>query len=243
MRDIAQYTQEYVKCNFEEKQVCFRRKKVLEIMASYPHKRILEIGCGQEPLFQFIDDFEQYTVVEPGNSFFENAVLLSEGDSRITCIHEFFDKKILLPAGAYDFIICSGLLHELENPMEIVEKVCEIADDKTILHINVPNAKSLHRLLALESGLIESVYSVSERGKRLQQASVFDMDMLKQMAADGGFRVIESGSYFVKTFTHSQMEKMLDEQIIDERILGGFYNLAKYLPDYGSEIYVNARKK
>ncbi|MBD5530576.1 MAG: class I SAM-dependent methyltransferase [Lachnospiraceae bacterium] len=243
MRDIDRYTQEYIKHDFEEKQVFYRRKKLLEIIHTYQHKRILEIGCGQEPLFQFVTDFEEYTVVEPSDLFFEHAVSLAKNDSRITCIHDFFDKKLSLSAGAYDFIICSSLLHELDNPNEIIEKVYEIADDETVFHINVPNARSLHRILALESGLIESVSEVSERGKLLQQARVFDLDKLRQVVAGSGFKVMESGSYFVKPFTHKQMEELLEYNIIDDRVLEGLYNLIKWMPDYGSEIYVNACKK
>ncbi len=242
MRDIDRYTQEYVKHDFEEEQVFFRRKKILDIVNTYPHKRILEIGCGQEPLFQYVSDFEEYTVVEPSDLFFEHAVSLSGNDSRITCIHNFFGKELALPSGAYDFIICSSLLHELDNPKEILEKVYEIADSETIFHINVPNAKSLHRILALESGLLENVCEVSERGMLLQQARVFDLDKLKQAVADSGFQVLETGSYFIKPFTHKQMEEMLEHKIIDEQVLGGLYNLTKWLPDYGSEIYVNVCK-
>ncbi len=242
MRDIGRYTQEYVKHDFEEKQVFFRRKKILDIINTYPHKRILEIGCGQEPLFQYVNNFEEYTVVEPSDLFFENAVSLSANDSRIICIHNFFSKELSLPAGAYDFIICSSLLHELDNPREILEKVYEIADNETIFHINVPNAKSLHRILALESGLIENVCEVSERGMLLQQARVFDLDKLVQTVTDSGFKVLETGSYFIKPFTHKQMEEMIEHRIIDEQILEGLYKLIKWLPDYGSEIYVNVCK-
>lgn len=243
MRDIDRYTQEYIKHDFEEKQVSFRRKKLLEVINTYPHKRILEIGCGQEPLFQYVSDFAEYTVVEPSDLFFEHAVSLSEKDPRITCIHDFFGKNLSLPSGAYDFIICASLLHELDNPKEILEKVYETAHEQTVFHINVPNAKSLHRLLALESGLIESLYQVSERGKLYQQAGVFDLDSLKRLVEESGFKVMESGSYFVKPFTHKQMGMLLDGQIVDERVLNGFYGLTKWLPDYGSEIYVNVKKE
>lgn len=51
------------------------------------------------------------------------------------------------------------------------------------------------------------------------------------------------GGYFVKPFTHKQMGRLLDEQIVDERVLNGFYGLTKWLPDYGSEIYVNVKKE
>lgn len=243
MRDIHRYTEEYIKQDFEEKQVLFRRRKLLEIVRQYPHQRILEIGCGKEPLFQFVTDFDAYTVVEPSDLFFEHAASLAENDARITCIHDFFGKETVLNEENFDFIICSGLLHELEKPSEILQGCYRLADSGTILHINVPNAKSLHRILALESGILESLYSVSERGRLYQQAGVFDLDSLKALAEENGFDILESGSYFVKPFTHKQMGRLLDEEIIDERVLEGFWGLIKYMPDHGSEIFINARKK
>ena len=36
---------------------------------------------------------------------------------------------------------------------------------------------------------------------------------------------------------------MMDNGIIDEKILDGLYFMTKYMPDMGSEIYVNCRRK
>nr|WP_287990742.1 methyltransferase domain-containing protein [Ruminococcus sp.] len=140
-----------------------------------------------------------------------------------------------------DFILCSSLLHELEDPEKMLHDIYEIANEKTVVHINVPNAYSMHRLLARESGLIDDVKAFSERNKLLQQNNVFDMEMLITMVERCGFRVIESGSYFMKPFTHWQMQKMLDEGIIDTHILDGLYGMSKFFDEYGSEIYVNCR--
>ena len=50
MRDIARYTDNYMEIPFEEYQIRYRRKKVIEIVEKYPHDRILEVGCGLRPL-------------------------------------------------------------------------------------------------------------------------------------------------------------------------------------------------
>jgi hypothetical protein len=60
------------------------------------------------------------------------------------------------------------------------------------------------------------------------------------MLAQTGFRVVDSGSYFVKPFTHAQMAAMLDTGIIDGSVLDGLDALARDLPGFGSEIYANA---
>jgi cyclopropane fatty-acyl-phospholipid synthase-like methyltransferase len=52
-RNINTYISEYKNYNFEEIQVAYRRKKILKRLNLYPHKNILEIGCGFEPIFQY----------------------------------------------------------------------------------------------------------------------------------------------------------------------------------------------
>ncbi len=53
MRNINDYTTTYKQSDFESIQVKYRRKKVLEQINKFESKRILEIGCGLEPLFSF----------------------------------------------------------------------------------------------------------------------------------------------------------------------------------------------
>ena len=54
MRDINDYTSKYLQEGFEDYQVMFRRKKIIEILEKYRHNSILEIGCGIEPMFAFL---------------------------------------------------------------------------------------------------------------------------------------------------------------------------------------------
>lgn len=74
----------------------------------------------------------------------------------------------------------------------------------------------------------------------MQQHSVFDMEELTDLITTTipNARVIEKGSYFIKPFSHKQMEHCLSCNIFGEDVLGGFDNLIKYFPEFGSEIYV-----
>lgn len=241
MRDIKDYTKKYVNLVFEDYQVMYRRKQVLKILEQYSHKRVLEIGCGMEPLFKYLDckEYEQYVVVEPSEQFCKNAVQISSGNDKVRCINEYFNGSEELKGYKFDFIICSSLLHEVENPVQLLKNIGLVCDENTIVHINVPNAKSFHRLLAKEMKLIDDVHEMSDQNKLYQQHNVYDKDELSKVVESVGFRVIEEGSYFVKPFTHKQMFDMLENDIIDEKVLDGLYNIVKYFPEYGSEIFVN----
>lgn len=240
MRNIENYTESYADYGFEKFQVKYRRKLVLEQIARYNPTHILEIGCGYEPLFQYVEGVE-FTCIEPSEVFYKNAVNLSKQFSHAACIHGFFEEIADTLSHNYDMIICSGLLHEVEKPALLLECIKKVCNQNTVVHINVPNANSMHRLLALESGYIQNTHDMSMRNKELQQHNVFDMESLTALVEAKGMKVEGSGSYFVKPFTHAQMEKNLESGILSEEILDGLFRMEKYMPGLGSEIYVNCR--
>ena len=116
-----------------------------------------------------------------------------------------------------------------------------LCTEDTIVHINVPNANSIHRLLAVQMGLIEDIHELSELQLRMQRNHVYDLESLRAIVEKCGFEVIESGTYFPKFFSAGQMEKMLNGGIIQESIFEGLDKMIKYMPEFGSEIYVQTK--
>lgn len=51
MRDINLYTEKYHERSFGVYQARYRRKKIIEEIEKYKPQAILEIGCGDYPLF------------------------------------------------------------------------------------------------------------------------------------------------------------------------------------------------
>ena len=242
MRNISKYEDEYLSTDFEQKyQVYYRRKKVLEILREVSHKRILEIGCGMQSIGAFVEDFEEFTIVEPGERFADKAINDLQDKEGVRIVKGFLEESIeVLKERTYDLIICSSLLHEVEEPIGMLQAIKHLCNKNTMVHINVPNEFSIHRILAYESGLIESINSKSQRNILLQQNSVFNLKNLEEtICKTGKISIYSKGSFFIKPFTHEQMEQCLERGIIDEKILEGFYRLTEYLPEYGSEIFIN----
>lgn len=245
MRDITDYALQYGNELFEYQMVRIRKKMMLKQCSKYIHGNILEIGCGLEPFFLECQHFEQMVIVEPSKMFADNARKLArQKDLPVKVIDGFLEEKIseIQEMGiAFDFIILSSLLHEVDEPQKMLSAVRELCYDNTVLHINVPNAKSFHRLLAVEMGLIRDAYVASQRNIMLQQRCVYDMETLQAEIAQAGFVPLDSGSYFIKPFTHSQMQRCFDEGIFDKRLLDGLEGMIKYFPEYGGEIFINCR--
>jgi SAM-dependent methyltransferase len=243
VRDLERYQADYETLPFEAIQARYRRRKILEVLGRFAPRRVLEAGCGLAPLFLDYRDFETFHVVEPAARFHANALRLGEGHVGIQ-VHRG-DLEALAPALAgerFDLIVMSSLLHEMEDPKTLLAAARSLAGELTLLHVNVPNANSLHRILALEMGLIDSVYQLSATQARMQQSATYDIPALSALLQGAGFEVLEAGTFFVKPFTHGQMAAMLEHGILTEKMLDGLYALSARLPAMGSEIWLNAKR-
>ena len=245
MRDIKDYTDKYVDEPFETTMVEIRKRTVIEQCNKYKHDNILEIGCGMNPFFCDFKDYQNMVIVEPGESFVKNAKkLLVLEDKRIEVIHGLLEDKVdvIKSLGIeFDYIILSSVLHEIDDPQKMLTSIKELCSENTIVHINVPNANSIHRLVAIEAKLINDIHEQSAQMQKMQRRRTYDMDLLKREMTVADLKVEDSGSYFIKPFTHFQMQRCLDEGIIDDNVIMGLEHLVKYIPEYGAGIYVNVR--
>lgn len=242
MRNLQNYSINYAEYQFEDIQASYRKRKIMDLMKQYDHKHILEVGCGLSPLFMESQDFDNMVVVEPTQKFYNNAKSLIEGkfhNANITLLNDTLENSINdLTTSNFDFILVSGLLHELEDASLFLDKLHFLINKNTVVHVNVPNAYSFHRLLAFEMGLIPSVFEMSDSNKIFEQKTVFDLTSLSELITKHGYKIINSGSYFIKPFTHKQMASLLKTNMIDQKTLDGLFNMNKYMPGLGSEIFV-----
>lgn len=236
------YEKNYSSLPFEDVLREYRKQKTWAVFHANPHARILEIGSGPRPLFTEYDDFERMVVVEPGDDFYREASQHAAGDARIQVIHNLFEHVVdKLQQESFDIIVVGGFLHEIDNPGSFVKMLRQVCTPHTLVHSFVPNARSFHRLLAFEMGLIDTVYQKSENDVLFQRRTVFDLESFIQLFSTHGYRVEASGSYFIKPFTHHQMDQLITASILDSKVMNGLDKMIKYMPEYGAELFINAR--
>ncbi len=244
---INQYQSKYmIQFGFEAEMVRYRRNLVMERMDGIQPKVVVEVGCGSDLLYQhYLETHEavdQWIVVEPGSEFY--GIAADSGLPNLTAIQNFFEDSIeqlkaCLP-NPPDMIIISGVLHEVESPVKLIEAAKSIMDEHTVLHINVPNATSFHRRLAKSMGLIDNTKELSGRNVKFMHYHVFDSEALKQDIVSAGLTAIEGGGYFIKPFTHEQMESVAES--VGAKVLDGLFLLGREMPELASEIYIEAKR-
>jgi 2-polyprenyl-3-methyl-5-hydroxy-6-metoxy-1,4-benzoquinol methylase len=247
MRDLNNYYNKYIEDNFDHILSDYRKKHIeIELIKKIRPKTIVEIGCGINPLFLDFEDFEQLTIIEPADGFCAFVADKLENEYRhlkdkvkvIQKTIQDLESLNSLP----DFIMCVGLLGEIPKPIEIVDSIFRISGPDTYVYISAPNEFSFHRVLAKEAGLIKDLNQLSEEQIKFQRFHVFSKQTMIDMVSSAGFKVIDSGSYFIKPFTHKQMNCLIKENLIDENVILGLGRMIKYMPELGAEVYVCLKK-
>jgi SAM-dependent methyltransferase len=254
--DMDSYTRDYAAQYepgaedwFETVLVNARRQQVLRSLARHPHRHILEVGCGLEPFFTFSHDWTSWTVVEPSNDFVAKARdIAATHDRRVDlAIVPGYLEEVVVELRArptpFDFIVVSSLLHEVPAPEKLLHSLGQLAEQTTVLHLNVPNVRSFHRLLALEMGLIDDLFEQSEMERKFQRTTRFDLLKLTEMCEAAGFEVLLSETYFIKPFTNAQLAAIVDHKLLPPGVLEALSRMTKYIGDLGAEMFVELRRR
>lgn len=104
----------------------------------------------------------------------------------------------------------------------------------------MPNARSFHRLLAVEAGLIPAPDALSDRDRLLGHPVVFDAQSFTALMEGAGLGELTLDGYLFKPFTNAQMELVLDSA--PEGLVDGLIALGRRFPDQAAEICIIGRK-
>jgi 2-polyprenyl-3-methyl-5-hydroxy-6-metoxy-1,4-benzoquinol methylase len=133
----------------------------------------------------------------------------------------------------YETIIMGHVLEHIADPIFALNKINNWLHPNGVFLVSVPNAKSIHRLVAVEMGLLPSIYDLNQRDLELGHYRVYDMDILKQHLTASGFTILHAGGIFLKPLSNGQIESFWDDKMID-----GFYRVGKMFQEYCAEIFV-----
>lgn len=246
-RDIQAYEAAYSSdYDFELVQVKYRREAVLRSLHARKPSHVVEIGCGLEPLLpHYIASggagIARWVVAEPSDRFAQAARTVAEDRPEMVVRQGFFEdlaERIVEESGQADMVICSGLLHEVPDQMRLLRAISMVMRPEALLHVNVPNAGSLHRQLAKAMGLIGDLRQMSARNIQLQQHRVYSLDTLRADLDAVGLRSTRHGGILLKPFTHGQMQAVIAS--VGDHILPGLGKLGEEFPELASEIFVDA---
>jgi hypothetical protein len=187
----------------------------------------MEIGPSTGYVTKFLkNDFKQLDLVEGSNELLQQI----PNYPNVKKIHSLVEN--FSPTHKYQTIVMSHILEHIEKPVEVLRKLKTWLSKEGVLIISVPNAKSLHRMAAVEMGILNSIYDLNARDLELGHFRVYDPDSLKADILEAGLSLQKTGGYFLKPLSNGQIENNWSVEMID-----GFYKLGNKFPENCAEIY------
>ncbi len=186
-----------------------------------PDARILELGCATGLMTTLLAG-EERTVLAVDRSEPYLARLRARALPGVETL--LADVETAEPDGSFDHVLMTNLLHEVGDPATLLQRARGWLAPGGSIHVTLPNPRSIHRLVALEMGLIERLDEQSDRGARLGTRRTLDLDALLEIAAASRLHAAESSGIFLKPLPNAQMMKLTSA------ILQGFELAARHLP-------------
>ena len=239
-RNLRQYLDHYRDLPFERVAESFRREEILSVIRGLQTKRLGEIGCGLDSVFNYLDASIGGFIVEPISELLaQQANLRNNVETFCTTLEKLDDYKI----ENADTILLSSVLHEVEDARLFALRALDVLEIGGNIICVVSNGHSLHRYVGWQKGILSEITGRSDTQDLMQQKQeIFTADSLTKFFTDLNVQVIQCYSFMPKLLSHGQMQELLDNNQIDENFLRIMNDLSPMLQPVGSELLLVGRK-
>jgi 2-polyprenyl-3-methyl-5-hydroxy-6-metoxy-1,4-benzoquinol methylase len=138
----------------------------------------------------------------------------------------------------FDNIFMIQILEHVDDPVAILDRYRRMLAPRGRLFISVPNSQSVHRLAAVEMGLLQAHDSLNEIDLSAGHRRVYSPPAIEGDLHRAGYRTIHRCGMFVKPLSNSQIVKQWNESM-----MRAFHDIASHFPDHSAEIMLVAEER
>src|SRR5262249_55332674 len=156
-------------------------QRIIEVIRARGYRSVLSLGIGHQVLptsiiRQLGAVLEQYSIIEGSREIIANFRSKTQVPANTALIHSFFEED--RPAKNVEPMEWGFVLGLGNYPAVIVRQYTEYLGPNGRFFIAVPNARSLHRLIGHEAGLLDNLYRLSAEDLQLGHQRYFDFTSL-----------------------------------------------------------------
>ena len=148
-KNLEQISNYYIKKqpSIDKKLLSFRFETIKKY---FKGKRCLEIGSAEGLMTKYlIKYFDEVTVIEGSQKLLNQIPNYRNLIKKNKLLEEYKSKY------KYDTIILDHVLEHVKDPNIILRKINTLLSPKGVFIVGVPNADSIHRLVAVEMGILK----------------------------------------------------------------------------------------
>lgn len=208
----------------------FKRLQVATAEPWLSGRRVLELGCATGELTSLLAPLaREYHVVEGSARNIEVASTRVPGAQFVLAMWEDF-----VPDTSYSDIVLFNALEHVAKPVPLLERVRRWLEPDGRVHVVVPNAHSLHRLVGVEMGLQGDPVALTEGDVAQGHFRNYTLDTLLADLSRAGLDPLHHEGIFVKVVPNREMLDWPTERI------RAMHRIARHVPGHAAELYVVA---
>jgi trans-aconitate methyltransferase len=178
-----------------------KRVQATAIRTMLAGNTVLELGCATGELSGLVaPGIDHYEVVEGSSKNIEVSRARVPNAIFHCSLWEDFETE-----RRYSDILIVCALEHVDEPVPLLERSARWLAPGGRIHVIVPNADSLHRMVGVEMGLIAERTAPSESDLRIGHRRVYSIETLTRDIHTAGLEVMHWEGLFLKVLANSQM--------------------------------------
>jgi 2-polyprenyl-3-methyl-5-hydroxy-6-metoxy-1,4-benzoquinol methylase len=194
----------------------------------------LELGCSDGYMTQMLASvLDHLDVVDGSTNFLAEAKKrnLTNVDYHFSLFEEYTSTK------QYDYVFASYIMEHVLEPSLVLKMARQALKPDGLLLMVVPNARALSRQLAMHMGLISDLKSLTKNDIFHGHRRVYDRVCFNREIEHAGFNTISEGGLMLKILADFQLDKLIDDDMIQQSQIDGLYKLGLEYPDLCGSLF------
>ncbi len=196
----------------------------------------LELGCGKGLWTDVLSvRYDQLDIVDGSAELLEKVLERCNSRSNVTGHADLVESFLQVCTGAWHHIYMTFLLEHLEDPVAVLRQLPKHMKPDGLLFVAVPNATSVHRVLAVRAGIISTPEELSHNDHLVGHRRVYTKRLLIQHIQQSGFQPIKEYSIGFKPFNLAHLESL------SPAVLDALCASSDLVPDHSAYLVVVAK--
>ena len=162
---------------------------------------VIDMGYGDGLISPAISEICKLTVVEGSKRLCDKAVAELPVSAKI--VNSLFEDFV--PDYLADVVIASHVLEHVQSPYDILQQISKWVKKDGIIIVIVPNKESIHRRVAHDMNMIDSLDQLSERDLMVGHQRVYGLKELILELENVNFEIQSHRGFFLKPLSNAQM--------------------------------------
>lgn len=190
---------------------------------------VLELGCADGETTKLLANHFRQVIAVDGSSIALERLRKYCKAPNISLIEGMFEELRLTKL--FDTIFMGHILEHVVQPVQILKQYSQYLAPEGRIIITIPNALSLHRLAAVDMGLLKTPYQLSPRDHHIGHQRVYDRNLMEKDIKKSGLSIMSIDGYWLKPLNNKQIEDQWTPKQIE-----AYMRLGHQYPEYCAEL-------